>query len=178
MVQFNIDGCIILKGEILFYNVLKSFSYLCVIFISLLFELGNIVDENFAYNSREKTLFFLVCNIFSFLFWYRFMRTLKGFVRNRARPEGCIAEGYIAKECLNFCSLYLRGVETKFNREERNDERAPSQLEAGFSIFSNRSRPLGAAKYEVLTRADFDKICWYILNNCDEIEAYRGYVSY
>ena len=33
--------------------------------------------------------------------------TFKGYVRNRARPEGSIAEAYIATEVLTFCSKYI-----------------------------------------------------------------------
>lgn len=60
------------------------------------------------------------------------MLTLKSFVRNRAHPEGSIAEGYLAHECLIFCSRYLSGVETTFNRPRRNDDG-----------FDSRGRPLG-----------------------------------
>ncbi|XP_038982201.1 uncharacterized protein LOC120110683 [Phoenix dactylifera] len=41
----------------------------------------------------------------------RYLVRLKEYVRNRAYPEGSIAEGYIADECLTFCSRYLEGVE-------------------------------------------------------------------
>lgn len=41
----------------------------------------------------------------------RFMKVLKGYVRNRNRPEGCIAECYIAEEALEFCSEYLSEVD-------------------------------------------------------------------
>jgi hypothetical protein len=50
----------------------------------------------------------------------RRLYTLKRYVRNRARPQGSIAEAYIANECLTFCSTYLDGVETRFNQEPRN----------------------------------------------------------
>jgi hypothetical protein len=50
----------------------------------------------------------------------RRLYTLKRYVRNRARPEGSIAEAYIADECLTFCSRYLDGVETRFNQEPRH----------------------------------------------------------
>ncbi|KAM0937164.1 hypothetical protein DsansV1_C26g0196301 [Dioscorea sansibarensis] len=50
----------------------------------------------------------------------RYMHKLKGYVRNKSRPEGSIAEGYIAEECLTFCSRYLHGIETKFNHPHRN----------------------------------------------------------
>ncbi|XP_028068682.1 uncharacterized protein LOC114271251 [Camellia sinensis] len=35
----------------------------------------------------------------------RFLRALKKFVTNRARPEGSIAEAYIVNECITFCSM-------------------------------------------------------------------------
>ncbi|XP_052622477.1 uncharacterized protein LOC128127815 [Lactuca sativa] len=47
----------------------------------------------------------------------RYMKKLKNYVRNKARPEGSIAEGYVAEEALSFCSMYLRDVK---NRPERN----------------------------------------------------------
>ncbi|KAK2355206.1 hypothetical protein QL285_092635 [Trifolium repens] len=51
----------------------------------------------------------------------RFLLKLKNYVRNRNYPEGSIAEGYIANECLTFCSRYLSdSVETKFNKPPRN----------------------------------------------------------
>ena len=53
---------------------------------------------------------------------YRYLSCLKSYVRNRAAPEGCIAEGYIVEECLTFCSQYMEGVETIFNRPTRKME--------------------------------------------------------
>ena len=46
----------------------------------------------------------------------------KKCVRNRAHPEECIAEAYLSFECLTFYSMYLNGIETKWNREERNSD--------------------------------------------------------
>ena len=45
---------------------------------------------------------------------------LKSYVRNKAQPEGSIAEGYSADECLTFFSHYLSHKETLFNRPRRN----------------------------------------------------------
>ncbi|KAK7293883.1 hypothetical protein RJT34_16760 [Clitoria ternatea] len=51
----------------------------------------------------------------------RFLLKLKSYLRNRSRPEASIAEGYLADECLTFCSRYLKDdVQTKFNRPMRN----------------------------------------------------------
>ncbi|XP_073133711.1 uncharacterized protein [Henckelia pumila] len=51
--------------------------------------------------------------------WYRqmypferFMKILKGYVRNRNRPKGCIAECYVAEEAVEFCSDYMSNVHT------------------------------------------------------------------
>ncbi|KAK2402917.1 hypothetical protein QL285_052403 [Trifolium repens] len=65
----------------------------------------------------------------------RFLFTLKSFVRNRAHPEGSIVEGYLAHECLIFCSRYLSAVETSFNRLSRNDD---SFLTENASLFNLR----------------------------------------
>ncbi|KDO40714.1 hypothetical protein CISIN_1g039764mg, partial [Citrus sinensis] len=35
------------------------------------------------------------------------MKTLKGYIRNHARLEGCIAECCLAEECVRFCSGYI-----------------------------------------------------------------------
>ncbi|XP_024172237.1 uncharacterized protein LOC112178311 [Rosa chinensis] len=40
----------------------------------------------------------------------RYMSVLKDYVRNRNRPEGCMAEAYIAEEAVDFCADYLSGV--------------------------------------------------------------------
>jgi len=52
----------------------------------------------------------------------RYLHRLKSYVRNKARPKGCIAEAYIAQKCVHFCSRYLDGVETRLNRYRRNYE--------------------------------------------------------
>nr|GMD99064.1 uncharacterized protein LOC109169448 [Ipomoea batatas] len=100
----------------------------------------------------------------------RFLGSLKHYVRNKARPEGSIAEGYVASECLTFLSLYLDGIETRFNKPDRNNdgEAIPSEL----SIFSHNVRPFGAWKYEKLSREELDNIQWFALSNCDEVVRY------
>ena len=45
----------------------------------------------------------------------RYLGKLKKYVRNKARPKGSIAEAYIVEEALTFWSMYLSGIETKFN---------------------------------------------------------------
>nr|GEW71978.1 hypothetical protein [Tanacetum cinerariifolium] len=40
----------------------------------------------------------------------RYMGFLKGYVRNRSRPEGSIAEGYLSGEVVSFCTSYIDGI--------------------------------------------------------------------
>ncbi len=70
---------------------------------------------------------------------YPVERTLgkyKRFVRNRARPEGPIAECYLSDECLTFCSSYLRGIETRWTHEERNADGWLEERNIGLDVFS------------------------------------------
>ncbi|GJU32846.1 F-box domain containing protein [Tanacetum coccineum] len=55
----------------------------------------------------------------------RYMKKLKGYVRNKAKPEGSIAEGYVAEEALTFSSHYFWDVTTKFNRPDHNVDPPP-----------------------------------------------------
>jgi hypothetical protein len=89
---------------------------------------------------------------------YPMERTLgkhKRRVRNKARPEASIAKAYVVDECLTFCSMYLRGIETRWSREERNVDGYLEEMEEGLDVFFQRVRPLGAGKYVTLD----DNIC-------------------
>ncbi|GJY09752.1 transposon protein, CACTA, En/Spm sub-class [Tanacetum coccineum] len=97
----------------------------------------------------------------------RKMHILKGYVTNKARPEGCIAQRYIENECVTFCSMYLNDVDTVFNKSERNDEMIHPGGE--ISVFSSKGRPIGGYKSCDLSEAELMKIHTYILNNCPEM---------
>ncbi|GJV67161.1 hypothetical protein Tco_1482670 [Tanacetum coccineum] len=97
----------------------------------------------------------------------RKMHTLKGYVTNKARPEGCIAQRYIENECVTFCSMYLIDVDTVFNKSERNDEMIHPGGE--ISVFSSKEHPIGGYKTCDLSEAELMKIHTYILNNCPEM---------
>nr|GEW42049.1 hypothetical protein [Tanacetum cinerariifolium] len=55
----------------------------------------------------------------------RYMKKLKGYVRNKAKPEGSIVKGYVAEEALTFSFHYFRDVTMKFNRPDRNVDPPP-----------------------------------------------------
>ena len=73
----------------------------------------------------------------------RYLQTLKKYARNLAHPKGSIAEGYLADECLTFCSRYFHGIETRFNRVEQNWDGDHLQPYEGLLIFSSIGRVVG-----------------------------------
>jgi hypothetical protein len=52
----------------------------------------------------------------------RFMKVLKNHVRNMARPEACMAEGYLKDECIGFITEYLHRFEGTQRRVWDEDE--------------------------------------------------------
>ena len=52
----------------------------------------------------------------------RYMKTLKQYVRNMARPEASMAEGYVKDECLGFITEYLQRFEVVDRRVWDADE--------------------------------------------------------
>ena len=41
----------------------------------------------------------------------RYLKRLKGYVRQRAQPEGSMERGYIIEEALGFCTKYMQECE-------------------------------------------------------------------
>ena len=78
----------------------------------------NIIDQLRASYVRSN----YHCRSLILSFLYRYLSRLKSYVQNRVTPEGSIAKGYIVEECLTFCSWYMEGVETIFNRPTRTIE--------------------------------------------------------
>ncbi|XP_073149750.1 uncharacterized protein [Henckelia pumila] len=102
----------------------------------------------------------------------RYLGTLKSYVRNRSRPEGSIAEGYLAEECLTFCSLYLADyVETKFNQSTRNDDTTIDSTLA-LDVFTNSGYAIGKAIATKFDDETLKKAHQYVLFNCHHIQSY------
>ena len=89
------------------------------------------------------------------------MKVLKGYVRNRARPEGCIAENYLADEYVQFCSKYIPQTEGVGEKHERNMDLV--------------GRPLSAATHKRLSEADHEAAHKTVLFNMRSVEPYIWY---
>ena len=101
----------------------------------------------------------------------RYMKKLKGYVRNKAKAEGSIAEGYVADEALTFCSMYLDNTLTKFNRPDRNaDDGIPKRH---LQVFASQCRTLSKSTFKPIGTVETQSLGWFVLNNCDEINDYK-----
>ncbi|GKE50489.1 hypothetical protein Tco_1481747, partial [Tanacetum coccineum] len=101
----------------------------------------------------------------------RYMKKLKKYVQNKVKPDGCIAEGYIAEEALTFCSHYLRNVPTRFNRPDKNDDGPPPTSE--LEVFRLACTPKSAGVGKKLDHEVKKKLVWYVLDNNPEIDEYK-----
>ncbi|KAI5312908.1 hypothetical protein L3X38_042082 [Prunus dulcis] len=87
----------------------------------------------------------------------RYMKVLKGYVQNRTRPEGCIAERYIAKEAVEFCTQHLSDVSTVG---------VPSSQKMGVS------KPLSDCTVSVVDQDLLNQAHLYVLENTEEVLPY------
>ncbi|CAL9027333.1 unnamed protein product, partial [Prunus brigantina] len=85
----------------------------------------------------------------------RLLGELKKSVRNRAKPEGSIIEAWVQYESLNFCGMYLKDVDTAFNRPRRNNDGGVRNEK--LSVFAQSARPFGdPARGESLSINDME----------------------
>jgi len=97
----------------------------------------------------------------------RYLRTVKGYVRNKAHPEGSIAEGYIAEECLTFCSRFL-DVDTKLNHADHHESTTVNEPPSGLSVFGEMDYKRRGQTTEIFGADEVQKMRHYIISNYDE----------
>ncbi len=112
--------------------------------------------------------------LYKLLILFRYLLTLKKYVRNRSRLEGSIAEEYIADECMTFCSRYLNGVENRFKARNLLDDEL--DVAEGFSIFSHQGHAIGKKIFTTLDPTLLKQAHRYVLSNCDVVTPYIEYL--
>ena len=101
------------------------------------------------------------------------LRKLKSYIRNRSRPVGTIAEGYLVEECLVFCSSYMNdGVKTRFSRYGKNGDMVTTYNETSF-IFPKLDHPIvgkrrNKGKSFTLDHESLVQAHRYTLFNCED----------
>ncbi|KAK5845753.1 hypothetical protein PVK06_001969 [Gossypium arboreum] len=103
----------------------------------------------------------------------RFLSKLKSYCRNKRYPEGSIAEGYLAEECMTFCSRYL-DVETRLNRPSRNAELNDPNLNKTY-LFQSYGEPIGKVEIVELDNRSWIQAHRYVLFHHDALEQLRKF---
>lgn len=110
-------------------------------------------------------MYFLCWSLNISRMYHRYMKVLKGYVMNRARPEGCIVERYLTEECSLLYSKYIKQVADIGRKHERNEEFDTGLLQQGNTL--SRGKKITLAP-EMLHAAHH-----YVLINSDEVRPYR-----
>ena len=100
---------------------------------------------------------------------YRQLGEYKDYVTNKSAPEGCIAEAYIAHECVTYMKLYLGA---SLGAPQAMEEHAPR---FNLSIVSSDVEVGGArlsAEY-ALSDEEIAIAHWWVLINCEEVKYWK-----
>ena len=91
----------------------------------------------------------------------RYMKVLKIFLRNKAKPEGSICEGYLMQEAIGFCTEYMKDFSNVNRRvwDDDDDQRVAGEVLEGngrhFKL-SNEER-IAIHAYVLQNTSSFDK---------------------
>ncbi|KAG7567797.1 Transposon En/Spm-like [Arabidopsis thaliana x Arabidopsis arenosa] len=94
----------------------------------------------------------------------RYMKVLKHFVKNTARPEGCIAECYLAEECIQFCNEFLKKTTNVQEKVDKNTEYDNSSILEG--------RPISTGKTFSLTEMEKKIAHMAVIQNMALVDPY------
>lgn len=83
----------------------------------------------------------------------------------------------MAHECLTFCSHYLSGVETRFNRPSRNDDGIDSTSIDDVTFLHPVGRPLGMKKKQKLQLGKRGRVSRTKLDKKELMQAHRYVLS-
>ena len=98
---------------------------------------------------------------------------MKSYVRNKAWPEGSIAEGYIGDEVLYFCSRYFDDIETSFNRPPRVDDCPEPEPTTSMELLIPRvGKGVGGSENFKLTATEKLQAHRHVLINCTQVEPF------
>ena len=99
----------------------------------------------------------------AFLRWMypveRYMKILKGYVKSRSRPEGCIVERYIVEEAVEFCTEFISNTESIGIPKSRHTGRTSGEGIIGNDIV-------------LMPLTEFEQAHLYVLYNIDEVAPY------
>ena len=83
-------------------------------------------------------------------------------------------KGYIAQECITFCLRYFEGVETIFNRPERNDNAHPNE---DWYLFATTGQSKGQLQLVELDKLSRKQAYRYVVLHLNDIDEYHRSAS-
>ncbi|XP_031131782.1 uncharacterized protein LOC116033164 [Ipomoea triloba] len=124
-------------------HVRQTITKLCYFFNAIS---SKVVDPD-VLDSLQADVIVTLCQFEMYMYAFeRYIGILKGYVRNRYRPEGSIIEAYGAEEVIDFCTDYLSNVESIGVSKSRHEGRLtgkgtisipsvrPKQVEEGDTV--------------------------------------------
>ncbi|CAM8877600.1 unnamed protein product [Rhodiola kirilowii] len=90
----------------------------------------------------------------------------KKYVRNTRFLEGCIAEQYVAQECVMYCKLYMGKIGDTSHHEEVEEDYWD------ISVVSNVIKPMGYLRRMQFDNNAIDVMNWCVMENCEEAKEY------
>ncbi|CAE6199549.1 unnamed protein product [Arabidopsis arenosa] len=114
----------------------------------------------------------------------RYMKTLKSYVKNYARPEACMAEGYLAAECIGFCLEFLQSSVPVLESANRNEDVDLDEnilegrpiLKAKEVTLSDKERDIAHRYIPTNSKEHSAKLRWLAFGPRHNVESYKGYI--
>jgi hypothetical protein len=63
----------------------------------------------------------------------------------------------------------MEDVDTRFNRDARHGD---GPLDGNSSVFMHGVKLIGSTRIQYMEDEIMDKLVWYVLNNCEEVQPY------
>ena len=76
----------------------------------------------------------------------------------------------MASDTLIFCSRYMEDIDNRCNHDDDSGGEMP--LADDISIFNHGVTLVGSNRIQYIDDVVLNKLVWYVLNNCDEVEEY------
>ncbi|XP_058084589.1 uncharacterized protein LOC131232380 [Magnolia sinica] len=109
----------------------------------------------------------------------RFMKTFKAYVRNKTRPEGCIAERYIQEETLIYCNQYKGKNNTSLleKLEKRFDgsiSLLPKLQDIVDDFDVDEVGPVGLGQSVILEGIEYEQARTWVLKSQPNYDTWQG----
>lgn len=98
-------------------------------------------------------------------------------MRNKARPEGCIAESFLAKETMAFCSGFIDDFKSllkklSWNLDGNNEIDGLFTTKQASNLFPHAGRALGKPRRYVIRGLAKLQAHRYVLFNCSDVNPF------